>query len=102
MRQWVDLSVLTLRSINPAQTRQSVLPVYVHCTRSANALSARATKCKRRIDFILYLDECIENHGSCLVEVDGIRLQGRFLGGLIGIPTIDFKFFEQNRLGDSL
>lgn len=93
MRQWIYLAVLSFRSIDPAQTSQCVLPVDIHRTRSANALSARATKSQRGIDFVLDFNESIKDHGTCLVEVDGVGLQCRFLGGFIRVPAVDFEFF---------
>lgn len=70
MRQGVDLGVFALRPIDPTQTRQGVLAVDVHRTRAADALSARATEGKSRIDFVFDLDESIKNHRPSLVEVD--------------------------------
>ena len=61
MRQRVDLGRLAHVAIDAAQARESVLAVDVHRARPADALTAGAAEGECRVDFILDLDERIEN-----------------------------------------
>lgn len=61
MREGIDLDILSRVSVDAAQASEGVLPVYVHRTRATNAFSARAAERQSGIDFILDLDECIQN-----------------------------------------
>jgi len=97
VRKGVDLGVFAGVPVNTAETSESVLSIHVHGTRTADTLSAGAAKSEGRVDLVLDLDEGIKHHGTCLVKVDGVRLECWFLFWLIWIPTVYLEFFRQSR-----
>lgn len=56
MGQWIYFGILARISINPTQACQGVLTVDIHGARPADALTTRAAKRERRIDFVLDLN----------------------------------------------
>ena len=97
VRKRVDLAVLGRIPVNPAQASQGILPVNVHGATSTDTLPARPPKRQRRVHLILDLDERIENHRPCLVQVDLIRLQLWFLLWMFWVPSVDFELLLENR-----
>jgi len=93
----VDLRVLARVPVDAAETGQGVLAINVHGTRTTDTLSARTPECEGRVNLVLDLDEGIEHHGSCLVEVDGVGLESGFLFWLIWIPAVDLELLEQGQ-----
>ena len=61
MGQWIYFGILARISINPTQACQGVLTVDIHGARPADALTTRAAKRKRRIDFVLDLNQSVQN-----------------------------------------
>ena len=61
MRKGVDLGVLGRVPVDPAEARQRVLAVDVHGARATDTLSARTTEGECGVNFVLDLDERIEN-----------------------------------------
>jgi hypothetical protein len=56
------------------QTGQCVDTINVHRTTSANSLSATPSECQGRVDFVLDPDQCVQHHGSGLVQIELVRL----------------------------
>jgi len=104
MRQRVNLGVFRLVPVDLAQTRKGVLAIYVHGTRAADTLSARAPERQGGVNLVLDLDEGVQDHGPGLVEVNLVRLERRLLLGLVRVPSVDFELFEYHGLcgGNSL
>lgn len=63
MRQRVDLSVFATVTVDSAETGEGVLAINVHSARAADALTARPTKGKSGVNFVLDFDESIQNLG---------------------------------------
>lgn len=59
--------------------------INVHGAGSADSLSARATEGQGRVEFVLDLEDRVEDHRSALVHVDLVRLHVRLLGGLVRV-----------------
>jgi len=59
MRQRVDVGVLATVTVDSAETGESVLAIDVHSARAADALTARTTKGKSWINFVLDFYESI-------------------------------------------
>ena len=57
----VDLRVLAPVAVDPAEARQRVLAVDVHGARAADTLTAGPTERQCRVQFVLDLDERIED-----------------------------------------
>jgi len=70
--------------------RERVRPVDVHAARPANALATRPAEGQRRIYLGLDLDQRVEDHRPCGVEVELIAIIPR-VGPVIGVPAIDFE-----------
>ena len=86
--------------VNVGKTSQGVDAVNIHGTGTTDSLTAGTTKSERGVLFVFDFDQGIEDHGSALIQVDGV-------GGKIGplvlfrIPTVDFKVFDTFGLGRS-
>lgn len=78
-------------TIQRTKTSQGVDTVNVHGTTSANSLSATPPKCQSWVDFILNPDQCIEHHGSRLVEIELVRLHLGLRGWLVGVPSVNVE-----------
>lgn len=63
----------------------SGLTVNVHGAGAADSLSARATEGQGRVEFVLDLEDRVEDHRPALVHVDLVRLHVRLLGGLVRV-----------------
>ena len=61
VRQRVDLRVLARLSLDPAQARKGVLSIDVHGAGTTDTLTAGPTEGQRGVNFVLDLDESIEN-----------------------------------------
>lgn len=103
----VDLGVFARVPVDAAETGEGVLAINVHGTRPTDTLSARAPESESGVYLVLDLDEGIEHlratrvsegkaracmgtcHGSGLVEVDGVGLEGRFLFWLVWVLAQD-------------
>ena len=85
VRQRVDFDVLGHVAVDAAQAGKSVSSVYVHGARAADAFAARAAERKGGVYLVLDLDEGVQRHGPALVEVDGVFLHARLLGGHLGV-----------------
>lgn len=73
------------------KTSQSVDTINVHRTTTADTLSATSSECKSRIRLVLDSDECIEHHGSSLVQVESVRLHLGLGCRLIRVPSVDVE-----------
>jgi len=93
VRQWVDLACVPFGAVDPAQTGEGVLAVNVHRAGPANAFSAGPAEGQSRVYLVLYLDQSIEKHRPCLVQVDGVRLECGFILRFIWIPAVYFELF---------
>lgn len=81
------------------QASQSVDTVNVHSTASANTLTAASSESQCRVDLILNTNQSIQHHRTGLVQVKGIALHTRLLGGSIGIPAVDMEGLGTRRGG---
>ena len=75
VRQRVNLGGLAGVCVDVADARQSILTSDVHCAGSADTFTARTTEGESGIDFVLDLDQSIQNHGSAFVKIDVVLLQ---------------------------
>lgn len=62
----------------------------VHRAAAANSLTARAAEGKRRIDFILNLNQCVEHHRTALSHVHSKNLLV-WLGRLLTVESVNLK-----------
>jgi hypothetical protein len=62
-----------------ARAGQRVDAVDVHRARTADALAAGAAERQRRVDLVLDLDQCVENHRTAGVEVHLVGVDARAL-----------------------
>lgn len=81
-----------LHVIEALQAGQRVGAINVHCARAANALTAGAAKRQSRIDFVLDLNEGIENHRPTSRTINPVSIKPR-IARLLGIPTVDLNLF---------
>lgn len=77
---------------------QGVLAVDVHGAGTADALAATSAEGQGRVDLVLDADDGVEHHGAGLVEVNGVALQARLLGGRVGVPAVDLERLEARLL----
>jgi hypothetical protein len=84
--------------IQRTKTSQCVDAVNVHGTTSANSLSATPPKCQSRVDLVLDPDQCVEHHGSGLVEVELVRLHLWLGGWLVGVPSVNVECLDLGAL----
>jgi hypothetical protein len=91
MRQWVDARFFVCLGGNAAQTCQRVDTVNVHCTATANALSAASSECQSGVDLVLDPDQCVQHHRARLVQVECVRLHAGLRRGLIRVPPVGFE-----------
>jgi hypothetical protein len=61
MWERINLGVFILVAVDATKACKSILPVDIHGTRAANSLSARAAEGQGGIDFVLNLDQGIED-----------------------------------------
>jgi hypothetical protein len=98
MRKWIDFGGTAGLGINVGQTGQGVATINVHGTRSTDSLTARTTKGKSWILFILNFDESIQNHGTAIVQINGVGGQVWLLV-LVWVPTINLEILDAFLLG---
>jgi hypothetical protein len=77
MWEWVDLGGLPggiplALWLDVAETRESVCSINVHRAGSANALATGSAEGEGWILLIFDFEKCVEDHGSAVVEVDGV------------------------------
>lgn len=80
------------------QAGEGVGAVDVHGARTADTLTARAAEGKGRVELILDADEGVEDHGTGLVEIEGVALHARLLGRGVGVPAVDLEGLELGAL----
>lgn len=73
------------------QASQGVLAVDVHGTTATDTLTATSSESQGRVDLVLDTDESIQDHGSSLVQVDGVGLHARLFARGIGVPSVDLE-----------
>lgn len=73
------------------QAGQGVLAVNVHGTATADPLTATSSESQGRVELVLDTDEGVQDHGSSLVQVNGIGLHSRLFGRGVGIPSVDLE-----------
>src|SRR4029079_5305962 len=89
VRQRRDLDV-ALEVVDCSRAGQTVRAFHVHRARSANALRTRAAEGQRRVDLILDLDQCVEDHRTAFVEVDGVAVEAR-VGAAVRVVAGDLE-----------
>ena len=72
-------------SVNTAQAGKRVHTINVHGTASANALTAGASEGQRRVLLVLNLEKRVKHHGTCLVQIELVRLHPRLLRRLLRV-----------------
>jgi hypothetical protein len=92
VRQRIDLRV-ALDLTDGLGARQRIHPVDVHRARSADAFAARAPERERRVDFVLDLDQRVENHRAAAVHVDLVGVDARLLVR-VGVEPIDAECLD--------
>jgi hypothetical protein len=98
VRQGVDLHLLGVGRYS-AQAGQCVGAVDVHGAGAADTLAATPAEGQGRVDLVLDAHEGVEHHGSGLVEVEGVGLHPRLLGGLVGVPSVDLERLHAGVVG---
>jgi hypothetical protein len=96
----VDLGGFGGSAVDAAEAGEGVLAVDVHGAGAADAFAAGTTEGEGRVEFVFDFDEGIEDlgggqtgsmvgeetdHGTGLVEVDGVRLEVGFGRGFIWV-----------------
>lgn len=56
--------------LNKSCASQSVRTVHIHGAGAAYSFAAGAAEGQRRVDIVLDPDQCIQNHGTAIVEID--------------------------------
>lgn len=69
---------------------ETILAVHVHRTRATNPLATGPAECQRRIDFILDLEQGIQNHRAGLIKIKLELVIARVFTA-IGIIAIDLE-----------
>jgi len=80
--------------INVGETRQSVASLNVHGAGTTDSFTATSAKGETGILFVLDLDEGIQNHGTAIIQIHGIRAQIWLLVVLFWVPSIDLKVLD--------
>ena len=103
MWERVYFGSLTTVSIDSTKARKGVLAVNVHCARSANTLTTRAAESQRRVDFVLNLDEGIEDLASrtcaCIVGESAFKGKERTDGNCTIGPVWFKSMLKDCRVG---
>lgn len=73
------------------QASKGVLSIDVHGTAAANALPATPPEGQGGVQLVLDPDQRIEDHGSSLIEIQGVLLHTRLLGRCVGVPAVDLE-----------
>ncbi len=78
VRQWINLGHISTRllfplGLNVTKASQGVTSVDVHGARSADSLTARSAEGQSGILLGFDFDESIQDHGSAVVEINGVR-----------------------------
>lgn len=76
------------------QAGKGVLAVDVHRTATADTLTAASSESESRVELVLDADNGVQDHGSGLVQVDGVALETRLLGRRIGVPSVDLESLQ--------
>lgn len=84
------------------QASKRVHAVDVHGTAAANTLSATPAESQGRVQLVLDPHQSIEDHGSGLVQVEGIGLHARLLGRGIWVPPVNLEGLHPGLLGGGL
>jgi len=97
MRQRRDLYV-PLAVVNRLRTGQRVAAVDIHGAGAADPLPAGAAQGEGRVDFVLYIQQRVQNHRAAFVEVDGDFVHPGVLRlplfvQIIGVPAVNTEGF---------
>lgn len=84
VRQGVNVALRRIL-VNTAQTGKRIHTINVHGTASANALAAGASEGQRRVLLVLNLEKRVKHHGTCLVQIELVRLHPRLLRRLLRV-----------------
>src|SRR5690606_2607692 len=95
--QRIDLHI-ALALINALRAGKRVPAINIHGAGTANAFAAGTAESQRLIDFVLDLDEGVENHRPAFVEIDFIGVDAR-IGIVIRRPAIDAETLDVFRTG---
>lgn len=97
--QWLLGSSSSAReSKRHTEASKGVLAVDVHGAGAADTLAATSAERQGRVDLVLDADDGVEHHGAGLVEVNGVALQARLLGGRVRVPAVDLERLEARLL----
>ena len=92
MWQRIDFNV-ALNFGQAMQTGQGINPTNIHCTRAADAFSARPAECQCWINLVFNFYQRIQDHWATGIHIDKIGIDLRILA-IIGVPPIDAKFAQ--------
>ena len=84
VRQGVNVALRRIL-VNTAQAGKRVHTINVHGTASADALTAGASEGQRRVLLVLDLKKRVKHHGTCLVQIELVRLHPRLLRRLLRV-----------------
>lgn len=73
------------------ETGEGVLAVDVHGTAATDTLTAASTESQGRIKLVLDANDGIQDHGTSLVQIDGVALHTRLFARGVGIPSVDLE-----------
>jgi len=94
VREGINLGGRLNIVVDVGEAGQRVGSLDVHGAGSADSLPAGSSKGEGGILLVLDLDEGVEDHGSAVVEIDGIGAQIGLLVVLFGVPPVDLKVFD--------
>lgn len=76
------------------QAGQRVHAVNVHGTATTDTLSATPAEGQGWVQLVLNPHQCVENHRPGLVEIEGVGLHTRLLGGRVRVPSVDLEALQ--------
>jgi hypothetical protein len=87
----LEFSLYLIQSFQLTKTSQCVDTINVHRTTSANTLTATPSECQSRVHLVLDPDQCIQHHGSSLVQIERVRLHLGLRCWLIWVPSVNVE-----------
>lgn len=97
--QGVDFDVLRRIVRDALEAGKRVLTIDVHSARAANTFTAGSSQSQGGVDFVLDLDESVEDHRTAGAEINLILLHVWLLAWLIGVPAVDRERLHLGWLG---
>lgn len=100
---WEGVNLCRLGSIviNVGQASKRVGSVDVHGTGSADSFTAGSAERESWVLFVLDLDQDVQNHGTTIVKINGVRAQVGSLR-LFRVPSVNLEILDALRLAGDL